>query len=75
MPFSSLVGHGCHFLPSLLRNSEASLPLVEPRIRERVIDTGSQSSFQLNKVERFVDFTVQFTGGHAVGSAISMQAR
>jgi hypothetical protein len=32
-----IVGRGCHSLRSLLRNSEASLPLVESRIRERVV--------------------------------------
>jgi len=32
----AIVGRGCHSLRSLPRNSEASLPLVEPRIRERV---------------------------------------
>ena len=31
-----VVGRGCHSLRSLLRDSEASLPLVESRIRERV---------------------------------------
>jgi hypothetical protein len=41
MPFDPLAGHGCHFLRALLRNNEASLPLVESRTRERVMDTGS----------------------------------
>ncbi len=41
IPFDFLVGHGCHFLWALPRNNEASLPLVESRIRERVVDTGS----------------------------------
>ncbi len=29
------VGHGCHFLRALLRNNEASLPLVESSLSSR----------------------------------------